>query len=373
MGLGSIFLFLSSLHTSTDYMRVQWFIGLALMIIGISYSIYRRYGIPWALATGYFFLNSLYLFAYPENRFNKSGTEVRALIAHYAEMQVICGFLALMFFLSLKERTFYGFKSAFALSGIANSVYVVIGCLFGFGRLSSNPGYSGIIDYAGLNGAFIVSLMPFVQDVREKWPRWVSLALCTIAVILSKSTIPVGMLVLYFLLSKEFSLKLKIGAIAVVTIGILASFGILEKRDFFSSAGRFEAYRIFMRFWWDRANMFTGFGPATFQTIAPDVQLAAKYMIEKDTNVIHLFLNLHSDFLQTLFENGIIGLSLLLALCAVILRRYLWNGDHTCFLSFFLIVSNAVFSAPTRYFPFCLLIIFLIVGALKLSDKSNVI
>lgn len=68
--------------------------------------------------------------------------------------------------------------------------------------------------------------------------------------------------------------------------------------------GRFKVWGFMMRFWHERASHWFGFGLGTQELFAPAVQNAHNFMKGS------WFIWMHNDWLQILFELGIVGLAL---------------------------------------------------------------
>ena len=116
----------------------------------------------------------------------------------------------------------------------------------------------------------------------------------------------------YLILNKKWK-SAACSAVAVIGAGIF----VLSHYDgFFSQSGRFEVWKLLFNWWKVNASWLLGTGTGTFQWIGPTLQINA------DPNQVHgFFIFMHSDYLQVLFEQGIVGLVLVLIMSMVCIYR----------------------------------------------------
>lgn len=108
---------------------------------------------------------------------------------------------------------------------------------------------------------------------------------------------------------------------------------------------------------WDK--IVFGIGPGSFMW----------YSILKNKYQTGIYLQMHNEFLQILWENGVVGFGLALAVCYKAIRRVredavLLQGVAGC------IVFSLTY-CPLRYFPSALLIAYFFTLALIPEDESN--
>lgn len=77
-----------------------------------------------------------------------------------------------------------------------------------------------------------------------------------------------------------------------------------------SSSGRVGAWGSLFEWWRDNANPVIGTGLGTFEWLGPYIQMSNGQTQE-------FFLWMHNDYLQVLFEGGLVGLGLFLAVCVL--------------------------------------------------------
>lgn len=105
-----------------------------------------------------------------------------------------------------------------------------------------------------------------------------------------------------------------------------------------STSGRWWHWKMFMDFWFDNANIWIGAGSGSFQWLGPAIQGPTK----------EAFLFMHNEYLQVLFEQGIIGFSLLMALWLISMwkvRKSAWLFGTFCAASVSMLTQF-----PLRFF-----------------------
>jgi O-antigen ligase len=77
-----------------------------------------------------------------------------------------------------------------------------------------------------------------------------------------------------------------------------------------SDSGRFEPWTVIMNWWVEWANMWMGTGTGSFQWLGPTIQ-------NKEND---LLIFMHNEYLQVIFEQGVIGFALMLAMIFLCLK-----------------------------------------------------
>jgi len=196
--------------------------------------------------------------------------------------------------------------------------------------------WRGLVANPSMNGIFTALLIPFLE---YKW----FIPLAVIAVLTSKSATCVGIIAFYaiYLLWKKYRFGIK-SVLAAITITAGSVAGFLHYRGMYSitSSGRLLVWEKSMRYFHDFANIFYGVGPSTYFVYGPLIQKFYGFQ----TPDHDIWVMLHSDILQTLFQFGYTGLIVLIVSIASILNRALWHEKTFVSLSAFLI-------AMTNYYP----------------------
>lgn len=376
--LGAIFLLPGVFRYWGDYFYSGWFFGGCALFLHLAY----RYRCDKLLTANllYFSLNAFYISSFVRNRFIHADLATKSFISLNASQVLIAGLL-LLFWAKTSKLSVSTLLESFGILCFVNSVLVIVGWIFGFGLLSEGIGYSGFINYASLNGCLIIATLPLLYRAFDRPSFWklphsvelLILAVITVApvvaMVLSKSSIPWGcfflmVIGLVFCKSKN---PAPLIATAVVTTGVALYF---EGPSLFNSAYRFEAYELFMKEWWKfpwQVNLF-GTGPGSYIVIGPEIQIKTKFLIT-DTHA-HFFTFLHNDFLQYLFENGIIGSALLLLLIGRTLLFY-YRNDHALFSVTLSYLGMMLFNYPLRYFITAFLGFLLLWGSSGENTKNS--
>lgn len=344
--LSVLFLLLGCIRYKGDYLYSGWFFGSvgAVILTGICLCWSNRFLF---ISYLYFGLNALYIAAFRDNRFVKAGYSTQFLI--YSNAAFFLALITLFLFLQNKKRHLGPtvFK-AFGVICILNSILVILGHFFKFGYLPEGVGVSGLINYASLNGCLIATTIPFVFLLPKYF--WPLIIASIYAVVLSKSSVPYGVLALTLtgLFYKRIFTKKVV--YALIIFGLVIGVGLVfEGSRLFDSAERFNAYRLFMKTWADLPNpmIYFGTGPGTFMVLGPEIQIKNKFMV----NDRHIFLwtAMHCDYLQVLFETGIIGLGLFCLLGYRALKYHYENCVYK-FSATLGYLGMMLFNYPLRYY-----------------------
>lgn len=368
-----------SIHKNGSYLLLQWCVGLGLGALFIGYRIFQFVGLLPALAFTYTLLNGIYMFGYEFNMYATTSVPAHAQMslrfnALYSTLSVLCVGLIVTLLTSKERRAILHAVPIFTL---ANSLYVIIGAVFGFGMLPNGTGYSGLINYAGLNGCLIAIGIPSFFRYLRGWRVFSSacIGVCFLAVVLSKSSIPYGVLVVsvtaYYAHRKRRTLD--INELGVWICGTLLVGVFVERRGLFDSAGRFQAYKVFMSDWLDRGHYLFGNGLGSFIAMSRNIQAKHSFMVNEKGQGF-FWSTLHSDWLQTLFELGLVGLVLYSVLFISCARR-LWavRSEYSSRLLALLmgVAACAVFDYPARYFVLSTLLAFVAVGAYRMNEERR--
>lgn len=104
----------------------------------------------------------------------------------------------------------------------------------------------------------------------------------------------------------------------------VAAFGLghyFVGSTYFASIDRFEAWPMFMKWWFANASELTGTGNDSFMVFGPYIQTINNFEIGQ------WWIWMHSDWLQLLFEQGIAGLSCVMVMVYCLLKRLFQYGE----------------------------------------------
>lgn len=337
--------FFQAASGSTNYIHLGWGFALTLAALVSATGLRDAHGKLVALSFLYFSLQAIYLIALP-NRYDQSPSEIRVHFSFHALY-----FLTALFILPHFTRQKF-FEWLFPLLGCLNALYTTIGAAFGFSKLSDGYGYSGILDYPSVNGLFTVTCYFLWMRDSGKKERVFATTVTLLAILAAKSSTPLGAFLVGGIALQLRTPKRLVVALGVAAILLLA--GYLLDPELFSSQGRTEAWSIFMETWSKTFPVLFGSGPGTFSSLAIETQLEKNYMVGQ------YYLYLHNEWLQILYETGLIGLVLVSSLFALSLYKSFKRSDHYCFAALLSFGSGCFLVFPLRYFWGALLAVHLL-------------
>lgn len=315
----------------SNIVQSQWLVLSGLLAVGIFFST-RSSGTPTLLSLNiaYQCWNATSVY---ENRwgiFEKTPNLVRVFFSNASAAALSTLLMLTLLFGHLKRRHFEDLGLIWGWLCLINTTYVLANIWVHHGKLIQ-PGF---LDVAGMNGCLIASTLPFVMRVIDRYPFkngsflfiLAALALPAFAAVQAQATNPYFVLtvVLFsaFLVIKFQDYEGKsfwnwrfIVPCVVVALG-LSWLGPHLVVNFFNWSGREQGYPIFMGAVLKNYHWITGFGLGTFQILGPEIQTVTHF------NEGAWWLWLHSDWLQLIFETGVIGF----ALAWLLYGKCLWNA-----------------------------------------------
>jgi len=308
-----------------DIWREFNFYGLLVAVAVIGFYFYRKVGFILSATWTYFLWRGLFGFQNPAVPALKNLGLVLDQAMGQAFSQLIVIPLAVF---CLPEKLFRHWKLGFLIFGVINGILLM------------TKGY-GFFNAHSFDAAMIVQLMPFAPPL---------LILVFMVMVFSA---PNGATAFLMLSSYGLALALHVRRfrwhlVFAVGLGILGAAFFLPFVHGFNSTGRIPAWIRFFNWWQDNASYLFGTGTGSFLWIGP-------YIDEFKGNV---FLQMHNDWLQVLFEGGFVGLGLAAASWFYLLYHS-WSRPRL----FLATVGLGVFALtyhPLRFFPSALFIAFLI-------------
>jgi hypothetical protein len=186
----------------------------------------------------------------------------------------------------------------FQVVALVNAIALIIGSFFG------KP--FGILMNASMSGCFNVSLLPLFFHGKKR--PGISILLLVISILVTAQSQPIGLLILLTEIV-IFRAGYRKSAVGFWLISGTLALMILGDR-FLNTSGRLNIWTTAMHWWWNQSSVFLGSGLGTFFAIGPTF------------NRPDVFIWLHSDWLQVLFEQGVIGFVLI----AVLFLRAIFNA-----------------------------------------------
>ncbi len=426
--LGFVVILLFSFYRPvSDSIFLHWYWGLSVLTVVIAVRLHKYLSAPLLIWGCWLCLSAVYVFANRENMYSGNPTMVKAILSIDAAYGMIAVLVFGVFFLVSGRGLMRLLRDYIGVLGILNAAFVVIGAvswylaspvftwleecggkevwvrdlgtpwlfdwiyttvkfLMSIGKVPGGDGFSGFLSNQGVNGSFIVCCLPFaveyvsyIKRQSKHLDKWVLavLMLSFTACLLSASSIVYGVMIVglisWFIGSSGISGRVIVNAFAVCGLVLLCGLWV-EGEQLFNSRGRFQVYGLFLNYWYDHLPRAFGSGLSTFPVFSPDIQIVNKFLVKE--GVGHFFTFMHSDWLQTLFETGIIGFVLSVWLYLWTLAEFYRRKDRAAFASFASIGGAMLFNFPVRYFLGAFLLAFLgVLGNGKIfmgpSEGSN--
>jgi hypothetical protein len=276
----------------------KWAVLLALLLIAVTVFVSLR--IHWSVAPTMLstVLGALAIVGWSRSHYANLPLEDFEIIRRSAAYLLISVLTFALFFSFTGKKMIRDLLDAFGWLCLLNSVCMIMQWVGGY------P-IDGFFGNPSMSACLTAVTAPLIRRVRpnRKW-----LALPILAVVLSKTSMGIGTMAV--VLAALYARGWK--SWVALSIGTVFSAAFVGK-DFLSTNGRMDEWKIAMSWWWKDANHWIGTGAGSTFFLLPDLQRTHQPWSNS------FFMFLHNDWLQTLFEQGYLGLSALLLLffCAI--------------------------------------------------------
>lgn len=135
------------------------------------------------------------------------------------------------------------------------------------------------------------------------------------------------------------------------------------------SSGRAHVWDLAMRFWWGEGSPIFGQGLGSFHLYGPSLQMREVLQQGLKEANIPGFTWLHNDWLQILFESGVLGLALAVAVFGIAFWRC--RKTPAIWASLGTYGALAVIQMPLRHYIFAVLGFYLLVTAMGHSPEKE--
>lgn len=332
-----------------DIWRTHQFFGLIFAAAVFSYLVIQTMGKAYALALFYSLASAIYLFQNPDEVWPGLMIRIDATAANAAVILILVS--AVVAFVSL-EVAAYLFSMLFTV--------VLINCWF----VLFNG--HGMFHACSMDTAAAALFLPYALRMQKclterprdvmGWLKYLPAALILLTIAVTHGTTAFVMLLVmglaYLRFTKAKSVVLGICAI-VALAGIFSLWRHIGAADDTWSAraltsGRMRNWTEMFSWWGPNANNWFGTGSGSYQWLSPAI-------VNRKTEV---FLWMHNEFLQGLFEQGALGLGLFLLVGASVLVKSASNP--WLFTTFTGLSVMCLTQFPFRFFVTQLAIVFLI-------------
>lgn len=306
-------------------LRWQLFIGLVFFSVFFASRTTRKMPVLATAMLAYVLISALFISHWPF--YSQDFVNLRLRLVSARSYGLI---IALVFFVSqMSLQTVWKFLLAFRWVAVIDAV-VTLASLF----LFTNG--AGFFNAGSMDTAFIAFSLPlfFLTAKRTRWD-WAGLSLCLIAISFTQGStaylVLLAVVAAYFVARGQWVLVLG-SAAAVSGVAVFT-----QKAQVLNDNGRIGPWRTIMQWWWEgppkgwetmqtmlpdnwdalmrwrlaHSPIAFGTGTGTFQWIGPTVQ----------NNPENVFVWMHNEYLQVLFEQGVLGLGMMLILVGYCVRR----------------------------------------------------
>jgi len=337
-----------------DHFITQWFFLLLLSLSLLTIWVRRLVGTLAAVAWLYFNFSSLFIYGlFRQNRYIIEHVSVRNKVAYDTAYSHISMLIYSFLFLLMPMEEMSIAIGVIGWLGILDGIYVIGQAIFIPG---SHLNWGGFLEYTGMNACFMAISIPlFLYELkRTKYPPTLEVLLFfpIVAIILSKATMPYVALAAmgvshicyrHYISPHKRTKKAAFCAVfGLLFVLILAGY-LSIGTAFFSDSLRFKGYEIFMTYWYHKANWFIGFGNGSFRLLGPVIQGVNEFMLH------NWWIWMHSDWLQLLFETGLIGFVLGCCIFITTVRRALVLREPLLLHAVVGYSAVAAFNYPARY------------------------
>lgn len=293
-------------------------------------NLYKKYGFIAALTVIYTLFSGYMVFT-NQSRYGEYGPSTALAIDNVSLYGTYVFLLLTAIFGFLKDDALNYMEEIFSVLCLSDSIYV----LYQYSVDTSFPYFNvngGFLGNPSINGTFIALSYPLLamkpenntydlksisdlfgrHSVRFFWDIFCFL-IPILAVFASRSTVPAVTLVVaafaWFLLEggqirKIGSLKTRLIVGTMVSGSLLALF-LWKIPAFFQSSGRYPIWKVVFEWWREHSSNLFGMGLGTTFMFGPHIQHETGIGAEDGWWAFF-----HNDWLQCLFETGIIGLTL---------------------------------------------------------------
>lgn len=271
-----------------DIWRIQSVAGFTLLTLFFGYKILKKSNLNTALLFLYCSVSAIFLF---QTNFNVYGALHPRIEASSANSFLRLIMLAALMLMTPKNKNDNLIRIVKTLSLIESILVLTFG--YGFMNAGSMSVTAIAITYplmwVAKNKNKTLNFIYYVTPIASI----ISLGGTTAYACLFASSLVWG---LYRRSIKEKLITLACTLIIPLTGALLIGKDVLESYD------RFQVWQIFMNWFHANANIWTGTGTGTFEWIGP--------AILDRTKGVYLFM--HNEYLQVLFEQGVIGFALMI-------------------------------------------------------------
>lgn len=335
--------------------HIQIYTGCIIGALSLGWLIYRKSNMVGGILYFYLLVSCINTFFRPTLAVPHMGPLMLIQIPNSAAIAIM--FLAMIpiVFLQVKGRHFEWLHYLFIGLAVLDSISVIF--KLGIDQFHN----SGFQLNPAQDGTFIATVLPLVVFIsggpirRFKWPLATVMIL---AILKTKETTPIfglGVAMFCWLWFNGY----RIYSIVLPSVLAAVTGFWIGYHQFFFPNGRQYIWKLSMDFWVKNINPIVGAGGGTFFIYGPSMELA--YHGPGYNQPVYVWL--HNDWLQILFEYGAIGLLLAVAFYFTILKRT-YKRPWLC-SALVVVGATALTQMPLRQFVSSFFIGFLIESSFR--------
>lgn len=303
----------------------QWFLYTFFILISTSiFFVAPKLGRTAAVFFFYCLASASYAWLWRHNRYFNVEPNGQMALRHFAADAAIKLLLIVIPLLAIvkNRRQYMGFGKAaavmFIILNIGFQFFQAFRELDIYGSLCARENVcGGALGNPSLSIGFMVCLLPIALKECTRSGKIFIYVMSAISVFLSKSSIAIG---LFAIVSFIYGIMSFWPLLVMAPIALFAGKAAIGS-VFLSSGNRFEMWKFFMEKWFsNQANWLFGMGYGTFGVFARHIQRGLKDIgdgrVERWWPAMkeeHWWVWMHNDWLEIIFNTGVVGILLALA------------------------------------------------------------
>lgn len=288
----------------------HWTIILGGMSFLLSWFWLRpRFGRAAASLFAYCAFSAIYVWIFRDNRYLPVDPYNQTALRYFAADSLAKAVLVVMPLALLSECRIWmrliG-EASTRLFVVLNSIVTI--ATFCFSGFDLSHDYGGIVGNASISAGLMVAMLPIIVSSKRDW--WAVL-LVLISVFLSRSSIAFGMLGLYSVFTLLPRGRLGFQSAMIAVFSLLAIAKVSAGSQLLNDSDRFRIWRyMIVDRWAHPDNVPFGMGLGTYHVFSINLQNTEK-AAKAGISTNYTWNTFHNEFLQMLFECGVVGFFLL--------------------------------------------------------------
>ncbi len=273
---------------------VQIFFAECLGVLSVSWLVFKKTNWYGAIFFTFAMVMALYRYHWPQILIPELGPIVRATMGSLSASAAVFVLTIVLFFLVMRDDLVEWFYEIFAWIGAGSAIWII-------GQFIAGNKASSFMLNEAQDGTLLACMLPLVLFSQRRL-KWAFIALYVAAIFVTRASTPLmgfGLAVFSYLwFSKRRMLAIAAGPV-IFTIAYL----YLGQFELFHNNGRLELWTLAIDFYQTKVNRFIGAGLGSYFFYGPGIQFTQNKLVSQ--NLIYIWL--HNDWFQILFELGAIG------------------------------------------------------------------